>query len=99
QCPYDQSVHRHPYRSSPVRIATKHACVRFSRKVLDFVLLSSQVGYKRMIQVIFRQRTYAVGTEELVLIEHVLQNAHEFWPVASRKEPAPHVPAFLEILG
>src|SRR5271157_6551781 len=45
-----------------------------------------------MLKVIFRQRAYAVGAEELVLIEHVGQNALQFLFVTDRRQPAPCVP-------
>src|SRR5215831_3052005 len=34
QTPDNEGIHRHPDRTSPVRISSKHPCIRFSRKVL-----------------------------------------------------------------
>ena len=62
----------------PVGVAAEHAGVRLGGKVLDLVLLAAKVEHKGMLEVIFRQRANAVGTEELVLVEHVGQNALQF---------------------
>src|SRR4029453_14367241 len=70
QRPHDQRIHRHPHRPAPVGITAEHAGIRFSGQVLDFVLLTPDMTHKRMLQVIARERAYAMRPEKLVLVEH-----------------------------
>src|ERR1700751_5804538 len=42
QGPHDKSVHRHPYRATPVGVATKHPGVGLSWEVLHFILVPTE---------------------------------------------------------
>src|SRR5580704_616465 len=54
QAPNEQRIYRHPDRSAPVGVATKHAGVGFGGQILDAVLLLSDLEDKRMIEMITR---------------------------------------------
>ena len=70
QRPQDQPVHRHPDRPPPVGIAAEHPGVRFRRQVGHAILLAAYPEHVRMVDVVARERTDAIGTQELFLVEH-----------------------------
>src|SRR3974377_245203 len=52
-----------------------------------------------MVTMILRQRPNAVGTEELVFIEHVSQNAGQLLLVAHRRQPAALISSRRWVIG
>src|SRR5438105_206246 len=83
-----QVVKRKPYRTAPVRIASKQLGVRFGRLVIDPMLLPVHIQDERMIPVITRQRADAIWREELVLIKHSGENLEQLRALHYRKEPS-----------
>src|SRR5262249_44063069 len=95
----DQPIDRHPDRPPPVRVATEHACIGLGRQIIDPIFTSLEVEHKGMVTVILRQRPYAVRTEELVLVEHIAQNATELLLVDHRRQPASLISSGRWVIG
>src|SRR4029079_14380178 len=69
-----EHVPGHPDRTAPVRVASEHAAVGFGRQIVDAILGAARTEDIRMLFVVARKRAYAVWAEELLLVEHLLQN-------------------------
>src|SRR5262245_53226940 len=66
----DQVIDREPDRSAPVRIAAEEARPRFGRFVVDRVELAAGGKDVRLIQMLARERSYAIRRQELRFVEH-----------------------------
>src|SRR5262245_16622130 len=70
----DHELHRHPDRSAPVGVPSKHPGIRVARDITDAILESADVENIGVLGVIPRQRANPVGTEKLILVEQVTQD-------------------------
>ena len=83
-----QRVHRHPYGTTPVRVSTEHACVRFGRKIVHAVFLAVHIEDIRMVGVVAGERPYPIRTQEFILIEHARQNSAQPFRINQRNDAA-----------
>src|SRR5215831_21276039 len=77
QRPDDEGVHRHPDRSTPVRVPTEHAAVGLPWQIIHPVFLSLRTKDIGLLLVELGERTNTEGTEELLLVEHLGENPAE----------------------
>ncbi len=97
-----RSVHGHPDRSSPVGVPAEHAGVRLRRQVVHPVFLALDAEDVRVLLVELGQRANAVGTEELVLVEHLRENPPEPLRLDQGRDPPlghPQVPRARRVDG
>src|SRR5205814_359708 len=80
-------------RPAPVGIAAEHAAVGFGGLVVHAVLAPAETEYVGMLLVRARQRANAVGAEEFVFVQHLLEDPAEALFVDDRHEAAIAVPA------
>src|SRR5215470_5288521 len=85
---YQQSIDRYPHGSTPVGVPSEHACIGFARNVLNFEFFAPDPETVRMIQMVTRQGANPIRAEELVFVEHVLEDALQFSLVHHGKQKA-----------
>ena len=71
----DGALTTQPNWASPVAVSAKEVGVGFSWHILHTVLLPFHFHHKGVVTVVPRERTDAVGSKKLVLIQQVLQDA------------------------
>src|SRR5579883_953511 len=83
-----QEVHREPDRAAPVGIASEQPGRRFAGFVVDAVVHAVDREHVGMLAVIAGEGADAVGREELVLVEHVFQDAAQLVLIDDGKQAA-----------
>ena len=86
--PDDQAVDWHPDRAPPIGVAAEHAGVGIGGDIAHAIFLAGDVNHVGAVLVIPRERSNAIVTEKLVLVEHARQHSPEFALIEDRGHPA-----------
>src|SRR5262249_23129457 len=89
----DEKIDWKPDRTAPVRVATEQAGARFARLVLDFIGGAVELEPVRVLEVVAADRPDAIRAEELVRVQHPLEQA--LHPMSAHKrQQAPFTQAW-----